>query len=175
MEEVVVVPIHLYACAPVADQMIGDGKHRCLTNGCPRERQNRDRQKSADEDRKPASLPIVGVDKRTCPGKFGPQRRVKDTPIWTDIALKKLFRLIDRLNNIVVDAELVGLRNEVAPQAGLTKRTRDRALKIVPRARPAKLPDDDFFAWIGRTQPVVDCERFPYRAFLWEAFPIGNN
>jgi hypothetical protein len=67
--------------------------------------------------------------------------------------------LIDRLNNIEVDAERTCLRNEVAQQAGLAERTRDGALKIVPRTRPAILADDDLLARIGSTQLVVERER----------------
>ena len=171
MQEVVVVPVHLYACAPVADQMVGAGKDCCLANGRSREHQNRDRQKRANEDGEQSRLPVVGVDERSRPCKFGPQRRIEDAPIGTDVALEKFFRLIDRLDNIVVDAKNVGLRNEVAQQAGLADRTRDGALKIVPRTWPAKLPDDDFLARIGRTQPVVDRERSLDGSFLGHGLP----
>jgi len=114
MQEVMVVPVHLYACAPVADQMVGAGKDCSLANGRSRERQNRDRQKRADEDGEQSRLPVVGVDERSRPCKFGPQRSVEYAPIGADVTLEKFIRLIDRLDNIVVDTEHVGLRNEVA-------------------------------------------------------------
>src|SRR6185437_4762965 len=115
------------------------------------------------------------VDKRSGPRKFWTQRRIEDTPIGADVALENFFRLIDGLDNIVVDAELVGLGNEVAQHAGLAERTRDGAFEIMTRTWPAKLPDDDPLPRICCTQFVVDRERSLDGAFLRQSLPIWDD
>ena len=114
------MPVHEHAGAPVADQMVRGGKQCHLSDGRPGKHQNRERQQQANQDGAARRLPVVGVDDRPGPGKFGPQRGIEDAPIRADIALEQLLRLIDRLDDIVVDAECVGARNEirVTPRPG---------------------------------------------------------
>ena len=169
------MPVHEYACAPVADEMVCGGEQRCLADGCSGKCQNRDRQQQADQDGKRSCLPVVRVDQRSGPGKFGPQRRIENAPIRTDIALEQFLRLVDRLDDVVVDANCVGARNEVAQQDGLGDRIGHGLLKIVAGARPAELADDDFLSRVRCPQLVVDGERPLKRGFLGHAFPVGKD
>jgi hypothetical protein len=88
MQEIVGVPVPEYAGAPVADHMIGAGKQRHLSDGRPGEQQDRERQQQSNEDSAPRRLPVFGIHQLTGPGKFGPQRRIEDAPIRTDIAFE---------------------------------------------------------------------------------------
>ena len=159
----------------MADEVVRGGEQRCLADGCAGKRQNRDRQQQADQDGKRSCLPVVGIDERSGPGKFGPQRRIENAPIRADVALEQFLRLVDRLDDVVVDAGCVGARNEVAQQDGLGDRGGHGLLKIVAGARPAELADDDFLARVRRPQPVVDGERPLKRGFLRHALPIGKD
>ena len=175
VQQIVVLPVHEHARTPAADQMVRGGEQYGLTDGRSGKYQDRKRQQRANQDGQPRCLPVVGVNDRSGPGKFGPQRRIQDAPIRADIAFEQFLRLIDRFDDIIVDAPYIGARNEVAQDHRLADRARHRPFKIMPGARPAELADDNLLARIRRQQSVVESQGLLDREFLWHAFPIGND
>jgi hypothetical protein len=170
-----VLPVHQHVGAPEAGQMVCGGQQNGLAGGRAAQCQDRKRQQQADEYRQQGRLPVVGVDQRSGPGEFRPQRCVEDAPVRPDIALEQFLRLIDRLDDVVVDATRVGGCHEIAQQHGLADRIGHRALEIVPGAGPAELADHDFLARIFGAQLVVERERPLERGLLRHALPVGEN
>ena len=120
------------------------GRQKCrLTDRRTPQGQNRQRQQQADRDGHQRRLPIVRVIDWSCPGEFRPQRCVKNAPVRTDVAFKKLLGLIDRLDNVLVDISRVSPDSEIPQDYGLADGISYRLLKIMSFARPAKLANYD--------------------------------
>src|SRR5580693_9050478 len=100
-------------------------------------------------------------------------RRVKKTPIGTDAAFHRLPRLIDRFNDVVVDAIGLGAVDEVADDRGLLHAAGIGFMEIVPRARPAEFSDDDALAGMHLAQLFVELDRVVYSMGCVKTFPIG--
>ena len=118
---------------------------------------------------------MIGIADRAGPVEFRLTRGVEQTPIGTDAAFIGLPRLVDRFDDVVVDAIGLGAGDEVAQHGGLLDAPRNGVVHIVARARPAELGDDDALAGISRPQLVVDQDRLIDRLLGGEAFPIGQD
>src|SRR5215467_7432621 len=99
---------------------------------------------------------MVRIRDRSCPFELRMTRGVKNSPIWADATFKYLPRLIDRFDNIVIDAVGLGARSEVAQDDGLIDATWVRILVVVTSTRPAELGDHNAFARISFAEFVVD-------------------
>src|SRR5262245_66164144 len=116
---------------------------------------------------------MVRVRDRPCPFELRMTRGVKNSPIWANATFKYLPRLIDRLDNIVIDAVGLGARSEVAQHDGLIDATRIRILIVVASTRPAELGDHNAFARISFAQFVISHDRLVDRRGVREALPQG--
>ena len=101
--------------------------------------------------------------------------RVEQSPVGADAAFKNLPRLIDRFDDVVVDAECLGARDKVAQHFRLFDTARNRVLQVIAGARPAELGDHDAFAGIGLAQLVVDQNRLVDALLGGKAFPVGQD
>ena len=118
---------------------------------------------------------MIGIGDRAFPNELGMTGRVVQTPIGADAAFENLPRLVERLDDVVLDAVGLGARDEVAQDERLLGAAGHRILQIVARARPAEFGDHDAFAGIGLAQFVVDDHRLIDRLRAGEAFPIGQD
>ena len=83
-------------------------------------------------------------------------RGVKNSPVWADATFKYLPRLIDRFDNVVVDAIGLSTRSEVAQYHGLVDAAWICVLVIVAGTRPAELGDHNALARISFAKLVID-------------------
>ena len=119
----------------------------------------------------------IGIDSRspmaraaiTFNAKFGsstvPAKRefrlpvgVENAPIRADAAFARLPRLVEGLDDRIVDAHGIGAGDEIAHDFGLRDRARHRVLAVQSGARPAELGDHDALARIGFAQPLIDLD-----------------
>src|SRR5262245_54447470 len=99
---------------------------------------------------------MVRIRDRPGPFELRMTRGVKNSPIWANATVKYLPRLIDRCDNIVIDAVGLGPRSEVAPHDGLIHAARVRILVVVASPPPAELGDHNAFARISFAEFVVN-------------------
>src|SRR5580698_6251438 len=102
-------------------------------------------------------------------------RRVKKTPIGTDAAFHRLPRLIDRFNDVVVDAIGLGASNEITDYSSLLEMARLGLLEIVTSARPAEFGDHNALAGMDAAQPIIDVDCAVDRLAGVGARPIRQN
>jgi hypothetical protein len=102
-------------------------------------------------------------------------RCVEQTPIGADATFRGLPRLVDRFDDIVVDAECVGARHEIAQHGRLFEAARNGIFDVIARAWPAKLGDHDALAGIHLAQPVVAADRVVDGGSAGFAFPVRQN
>ena len=100
---------------------------------------------------------------------------IEHAPIGADAAFEGLPRLVERLDDRIVDAHGVGAGDEVADDLGLSQRIGHGVLAVETRARPAKLGDHDALAGIGLAQPLVDLHRVIDRDRARQPFPVGQD
>src|SRR6202011_2392901 len=91
-------------------------------------------------------LPVVGVVDRPGPGELRLARGIEHAPVAADAAFGRLPRLIERLDDVVVDAERVGARHELAQHGRLLDPAGLGAAVIVAAARAAEPGDHDALA-----------------------------
>ena len=131
---------------PGADDIGGDRQHDRLARRWAGERVRSAATAGCRAGREPGQLPVVrigrsarsrrtsaGARRRTCPSRG--RRRLR----WSSTA--------DRgLDDVVVDAEGLGARDEVAQHGGLLDAARIGVLHVVAGARPAEFGDHDALA-----------------------------
>src|SRR5688572_11782880 len=100
----------------------------------------------------------------TGPGELRFAGCIEHAPVRTDAAFKGLPRLIERLDDVVVDTECIGAGDEVAQHLRLRYAIRGRLAAIVAGARPAELRDHDALARVDAAEPVIECQRQVDRA-----------
>src|SRR4051812_36988759 len=98
---------------------------------------------------------MLGVADRPGPGELCLAGCIKQAPIGADAAFVGLPRLVDRLDDIVVDTQSVGTSDEVADDLRLLDASGHCGMKIVTSARPAELRDDDPFTGKCKAQFLV--------------------
>ena len=152
-----------------------DGQNNRLAEGRARDGQDRQRQEEADEDRDGGNLPVIRVGDRTGPGELGLMPRVEQAPIGTDAAFTRFPRLIERFDDVVVDAARFGLGGEVANDRRLLDRTGVGVAPIVAGARPSELGDDHTLAGERAPQFVVPQHRLIDGLALGDLVPVGQN
>ncbi len=140
---------------PSADRVGGKRDHGGLRRGHARDGEDGDRQQQADGERGQHLEQEVRRFDVAREGEFRMAIGVEHAPIGTDASLVGLPRLVERLDDRIVDAHGVGARDEVADDLGLDERTRHRVLAIESRGGPAELGDDDALAGIGLPQLLV--------------------
>ena len=150
-------------------------EHQGLTEGRAAHRNDRQRKQQAEQDGERHVLPMVGFDHGAAPGEFQLPRCVEQTPIGADAAFRDFPRLVDRFDDVVVDAERIGARDEIAQHGRLFEAAGNGVLEIVARARPAELGDHDALAGIHLAQTVIGADRFIDRGRARFAFPVGKN
>ncbi len=146
-----------------------------MGGGHARDGEDRDREQNADgESRDHLQQEVRRLDG---PGKgeFRITVGVEDAPIGSDAAFEGLPRLVEGLDDRVVDAHGIGAGYEVAYDRGLGERARHRVLAIKAGARPAELGDHDALARISLPQPVIDIDGMVDGERAGHAFPIGQN
>ena len=173
--EIMSVPIGEHGGEPGAHHIGGGGQRDRLPQRHRAHRQERQRQQHAHQQGDAGELPVIGIADRAGPVEFRLARGVEQAPIGTDAAFEDLPRLVDRFDDVVVDAIGLGARDEVAQHDGLLDAAGIGVLEIVARARPAELGDDDALAGIGLAQLVVDQDRLIDAWLVGEAFPIGQD
>src|SRR5262249_24130364 len=129
----------------------------------------------ADEDRDSGDLPMVGVGDRARPSEFGLPRRVEQTPVRTDAAFVGFPRLVERLDDVVVDAARLGLGRKIAQDARLLGGSGVGIAAVVTGARPAALGNDDPLAREHAAQFVVAQHRLVDRVALRDLVPVGQD
>ncbi len=158
--------------APGAHRIRGDGKHDGFADCSAAACQDRQREQEAERERKPSQLPEVRVIDRSGPGELRLARGVEHAPVHADAALVGLPRLVERLDDVVVDAVSFGARNEFAQDAGLLDAAGVRAAHVVARARPAEFGDHDALAGMRLAQLVIGVDGQPDDFIGWDAIPI---
>ena len=114
--------------------------------------------KKPDQHRETGALDVIGVGDRAGPGKFRLTRSVKQPPIRADAAFHGLPRLVNRLNDIVVDAVSFRARDKIAEQHGLVDSAGIGVVKIVTRAWPAEFGNDNPLSGVHPAQAVIGFE-----------------
>ncbi len=173
--EVVAVPIGEHHGEPRADD-VGAG---CQQRGLPeRDRghgQDRQRQQHAHQKRDAGESPVIGIAEGAGPAKLGLARGVEQTPVGTDAAFEDLPGLIDRFDDVVVDAVGARAGDEVAQDGGLLDTAGLGVFEIIAGARPAEFGDHDALAGISLAQLVVNQDRLIDGLRVGEAFPVGQH
>ena len=118
--------------------------------------QDRQRQQQPEQDRKAGELPMVGIADRPGPCELRIARGIEHAPIGADAAFVGLPGLIERFDDVVVDAVGFGARrrNRAAPSPARSGRE-SALVHVVAGARPAELGDHDALAGMGAAQLVV--------------------
>src|SRR5262249_40050390 len=96
-------------------------------------------------------------------------------PIGTDASFKRLPRLVEGLDDRVVDTHGIRARDEITDDLRLCHRIWYRLVAIEPSTRPAKLGDDDALAGIGLAQPLVGPHRMVDCGGARDALPIRQD
>ena len=169
------VPKGEHGGGPGADHIGGGNQRDRLPQRHRAHRQERQRQQHAHQQGDAGKFPVVGTGDGAGPIEFRSTRRVEQSPIGTDAAFEDLPRLINRFDDVVVDAIGLGARDEIAQHDRLLDAAGLGVLEIIARARPAELGDDDALAGIGLAQLVVDQDRLIDGLLVGEAFPIGQD
>ena len=169
------VPIGEHGGRPGAHHIGGGGERHRLPQRHAAHRQQRQRQQYADQERDAGEFPVIGFADRAAPFEFRMARSVEQAPIGTDAAFEDLPRLVDRLDDIVVDAVGLGTGDEVAQHRRLFDAAGFGGFEVVAGARPAEFGDDDALARIGAAQLVVNQDRLIDRLLVREAFPIRQD
>ncbi len=141
---------------PGADEVGRHREHQRLRRGRAADRQDRQRQQQPEQHGEAGALEVVRVGDRPGPGELRLPRGVEQAPIRPDAAFHRLPRLIDRLDDVVVDAIGLGAADEIADQQSLLDAAGIGVVEIVAGARPAELGDHDALAGINTPQLVVD-------------------
>ena len=152
--EVVPVPEREHDGGPGADHVGCDTKRDRLADGGIRLRQDGQREQQPQQQGQAGDLPVIGIADRTGPREFRVARGVEQTPIGADAALVGLPGLIERLDDVVVDAVGLGARQEIADHQRLLDAAGNGTLVVVAGARPAELGDHDALAGMRVAQPV---------------------
>ncbi len=173
--EIMAIPIGEDRGDPRAHRMDGCGKKQRLGDAGSGQGQDRQRQQEADEDRDARDLPVVRIHDRPGPGEFRVARGVEQAPIGADAAFEYLPGLIDGLDDVVIDAERLRVRDEVPHHDGLLHPARIAVLQVVSGARPPEFGNDDALARKYGAQLVIDEDRLIDRLFLGKAFPVGQD
>ena len=174
-DEIVRRPIVEDARAPGADGVCRAGKHAGLERRDAGAGKNRDAEEKSDGERgNGLQHPIRGLD-RSGKLEFRLPLGIEHAPIGADAAFKGLPRLVERLDDRIVDAHGVGPGDEVADDLGLSQRIRHGVKTIETRARPAKLRDDDALAGIGLAEPLIDLHRVVDRDRARQSLPVREN
>ena len=173
--EVVAVPIGEHGGKPGAHHIGAGRKQRGLSERHRGHGEDRQRQQHAHQQRDAGEPPVVGLGERAGPVELGLARSVEQTPIGADAAFENLPGLIDRFDDVVVDAVGARARDEVAQDGGLFDAAGVGILQIIAGARPAELGDHDALAGIGLAQLVVDQDSLVDGLRVREAFPVGQH
>ena len=173
--EIVALPESNDRSAPGADQIGGRRKRQRLRGRHPGYGQDRQRQQQSQEDREAGSLDVVRVGNGTGPGKLRFTRGIEQTPVRSDAAFEGFPGLIDRLDDVVVDAVGLGARDEVAQHDRLLDAAGIGVVEIVAGARPAEFGDHDPLAGVHPAQLVVELDGVVDRIGGVEPLPIGQD
>ena len=120
--------------------------------------QDRQGQQQPEQHRKAGALAVIGIGDGSGPGEFRLPRRVEQAPIGADAAFHGLPRLIDRLDDVVVDAVGLGAGDEIAQNLGLFHAAGIGVMEVVAGARPAEFGDHDPLAGMHLAQLVVELD-----------------
>ena len=113
------VPIGKHGGEPGAHHIGGGGQRDRLPQRHATHRQKRQRQQHAHEQGDAREFPVIRIADRAGPVEFRMTRGVEQAPIGTDAAFEDLPRLVDRFDDVVVNAIGFGARDEVAQHDGL--------------------------------------------------------
>src|SRR5664279_2946953 len=102
-------------------------------------------------------------------------RVVEHAPIRTDTTFEDFPRLVDSFDNVVIDAEGFGPRDEIPQYSGLLDAAGRRVLIIVTGTRPAELGDHDALAGIEAAQGFVAADSDIDGVLFRHAFPVRQN
>ena len=117
--EIMAVPEGEHGGEPGADHIGGGRERHRLPQGHAVHRQERQRQQHADQQSDAGELPVIGIADRAGPLELRLARGVEQAPIGADAAFEGLPRLVDRFDDVVVDAVGLGARDEIAQHHGL--------------------------------------------------------
>src|SRR5712671_194945 len=173
-DQVVRVPEREDDGEPGSDRIGCRGKNNCLPDRGARLCDRCQREQQAKQNCKSADFPVFGVADRTRPGKLHLARCIEQAPIGADAAFAGFPRLIDCLNDVVVDTTSVGAGDEVTDDLRLLDAAGYSSMTIVSGARPAELCDDDSFEWIGAANVFIALDGFIYRLTGRVFVPIGQ-
>ena len=173
--EVVALPERDDGREPRADEIGRGRKHERLRGRGAIDGQDRQAEEQAEKDGETRSLEVVRIGNGAGPGELGLARGVEQAPIRADAALERLPGLVDRLDDVVVDAIGLGARDEVADDHRLLDAAGVGVMEIVAGARPTELGDDDALAGVGAAQLVVELDGLVDRPRDIEALPVGQD
>src|SRR5262249_24066985 len=100
---------------------------------------------------------------------------IEDAPVAADAAFGDLPGLIERLDDVVVDAEVIGARHELAQHGRLLEPSGLGGGAVVAAAWPAELGDHDALAGMLLSQIEEDFERVIDRLGVGRLVPIGQD
>ncbi len=173
--EVMPVPVIEHGRGPGADHVRGGAEQQQLREGRARDGEDRQREQEADRDRDAGDLPVVRPVDRTDPGEFRLARGVEHAPVAANAALADLPRLIERFDDVVVDAEGVGARHEIAQHHRLFEAAGLGCAVVVAGARPAELGDHDALAGMEPAQLVVGADGVVDRLLIGLVVPVRQD
>ena len=174
-DEIVPGPVGKHGGSPRADP-VGRGREcQRLQHGRLRQPQDRQRHQDADEHRDGGKLPVVRIDDRARPAELRLPRGVQDSPIRTDAAFEEFPGLINRLDDVVVHADGLGPRDEIAEHRGLLERTGHGIAQVIARARPTEFRDHDPLAGKLVAQQLEHGNRLIHRLLVGEVFPVWQD
>ena len=173
--EVVSVPEREHDGAPGADHIGRDRERERFAEGRLRLGQDRQREQQPEQQREAGDLPVIGIADRSGQHELRVARGVEQTPIGADAAFEGFEGLIDRLDDVVVDAVGFGARQEIADHQRLLDPAGDGALVVVAGARPAELGDHDALAGIGAADLIVDIDGVVDRLIDRQLVPVGQD
>ena len=119
---------------------------------------------------------MVGIADRAAPGKLRLPVGIEQTPVSTDAAFDRdLPWLVDRFDDVVVDAIGIRARNEIAQDDSLLGAAGVGQFHVVTAARPAELGDDNALAGIEPAQRIVTTNGGIDGSFIGYAFPVRQD
>ena len=118
---------------------------------------------------------MVRIAHQSGPGELGVAGCVEHAPVHTDAAFIGLPRLVECLDDVVVDAVSFGARDELAQHARLLDATGIGLAHVVTGAGPAELGNHDTLARMGGAQFVIELDGLIDGLSCVESVPVRQN
>ena len=174
-DEIVRRPIVENARAPGADGVRRTCEHAGLERRNAGAGENRDAEEKSDGERgNGLQHPVRRLD-RAGKLEFRLPLGIEHAPVGADAAFEGLPRLVECLDDRVVDAHGVRACDEVADDLGLSQRIGHGGKAVETRARPAKLGDHDALAGIGLAEPLIDLHGVVDRDRARQPLPVRQD